>query len=138
MICISCPLGCELQLDIVRFETRDAEQKELQTKTRLLSVSGHECDKGKDFAQREIENPSRLMTSVVRIKNCQNKLLPVISADPLPLAKIKEAIKEMQAIIVEAPVKAGDIISENLAGCQIRLLAARSLAKKDNELREEV
>jgi len=115
MICISCPKGCELILEV--------------NNEKLTSVKGNDCKRGEMFARSEVENPTRVVTSVVTIRKAKSKLLPVISAEPLPKQKIEEAIKEMRNIVVDAPVREGEIIKDDLAGTGIKLLAARSLKK---------
>ena len=80
-------------------------------------------------SQAKLKIPTRVLTSVVTIRKAKSKLLPVISAEPLPKQKIEEAIKEMRNIVVDAPVREGEIIKDDLAGTGIKLLAARSLKK---------
>lgn len=119
MICISCPKGCELILEV--------------NNEKLTSVKGNDCKRGEMFARSEVENPTRVLTSVVTIRKAKSKLLPVISAEPLPKQKIEEAIKEMRNIVVDAPVREGEIIKDDLAGTGIKLLAARSLKNRIKE-----
>jgi CxxC motif-containing protein len=54
-------------------------------------------------------------------------MLPVISRRPLPKGKLVEAVRAMRSITVEAPVKEGDVIAEDIAGTGIDVIAARSL-----------
>ena len=72
----------------------------------------------------------RILTTTVRITGAIHRVLPVITADAIPLDLMKQAMDEVRTIRVEAPVKEGQVIRENLAGTGVALIASRSLARK--------
>ncbi len=115
LICINCPRGCELSVQI------DAGTGA------LISVEGNACMRGASFAAAEVLRPERMMTSVVAIKGAKNCMLPVISSRPLPKGKVAEAVRAMRSITVEAPVHEGDVIAKDIVGTGIDVIAARSL-----------
>ena len=62
MICVSCPIGCALHV-------------ELDDDGKVLSVSGNTCKRGEKYAIDECTNPVRMLTSRVSIsfrKKCQD------------------------------------------------------------------
>jgi len=115
LICINCPVGCELHVEI------DDDSGA------LISVEGNACLRGASFAAAEVNRPERMMTSVVSIRGARNCMLPVISRRPLPKGKLVEAVRAMRSITVEAPVREGDVIAEDIVGTGIDVIAARSL-----------
>ena len=52
LICICCPQGCRLRVD----EEAD------------YAVSGHRCQRGEDYGREEMQNPTRVLTSSVRVE----------------------------------------------------------------------
>lgn len=113
MICVSCPMGCH-----VTVEMEDGE---------IRSIHGNTCPKGEAYARQEIFCPMRILTSTVRIHGALYDVLPVITEAEIPLEKMNEAMAEIRLIQVEAPIRVNDVITENLAGTGVRLLASRSM-----------
>ncbi|MCP4649647.1 MAG: DUF1667 domain-containing protein [PVC group bacterium] len=111
IICIECPQGCDLMLDI-----QDGK---------LVSVIGNKCAKGEAYAAAEIQNPMRILTSTVLAENMSFKMVPVKTSKPIPKAKIKEAMKAIKKIRLNRIVLIGDVIAENLLGLEVNLIATR-------------
>ncbi len=118
LICISCPTGCELTI-----------RKDETTGT-FISVEGSACIRGESFARAEVNQPERMMTSVVAIRGAKARMLPVISERPLPKGKLAAAVHAMREILVEAPVQEGDIIARDIVGTGVDIVAARTLEKR--------
>lgn len=114
LVCIVCPLGC--QLDV----TQHDEGGEIQ-------VEGYGCRRGKDYAVEEITNPTRMVTSTVIIKNSSLARLPVKTARPIPKKLIFSCMEELNKVEVNAPVKVGDVIVQNLLGSGVDIVATRSV-----------
>ena len=53
LICIGCPLGCPLTVEM------EGEA--------VKSVSGNTCPRGDAYARKEMTNPTRIVTSTVRV-----------------------------------------------------------------------
>ena len=102
MNCIMCPMGCELTVTLEN--------------GKLVSVTGNSCPRGARYAETEVTDPRRMLTTTIRIKGGLLPLLPVVSADVLPKGKITECVAYLRNISVEAPVKAGDVIVSNILG----------------------
>jgi CxxC motif-containing protein len=113
LTCIECPKGCALLVDIEN--------------SRAIKITGHQCPKGETYAVKEIECPVRIITSTVMTKGFDLKLLPVRTDKPIPKSSIFEAIKEIRKIIIQHPVKTGDVISQNFLNLNVNLLATRDL-----------
>ena len=116
LICVNCPMGCRVSVV-------------LEDGT-VVSVTGNTCPRGRDYAVQECIRPMRILTSTVRIENADARVLPVISEEAIPLSSMEEAMAEIRKIRLKAPVAIGTVISENLAGTGVRLIASRSMKEK--------
>ena len=55
LICIGCPLGCSLTVSMEGAE--------------VVSVTGNTCKRGDVYARKEVTNPTRIVTSTVKVSN---------------------------------------------------------------------
>ena len=110
MTCLECPRGCRLSIDVD-----------------TLEVTGNVCQRGENFARAELTHPLRVLTTTVRIEAQTEKMLPVRTADGIPKAKLFDAMKAIQKIMVKAPVHVGDVIVPDLCGTGIALIATKNV-----------
>ncbi len=103
LICIICPRGCAL--------TASGDKENLK-------IEGFACKRGKDYAKAECISPTRTVTSIVRVSNRQ-EMLSVKSEKPIPKDKIFEAMQLIRAAEVEAPIRIGDSVLEDVFGTDI-------------------
>ncbi len=111
--CIECPQGCQLEVDI------DGGH--------VIKVTGNKCAKGEAYAKAEIENPARVLTTTVLTRGLGLKMLPVRTSGPIPKGKLMPAMAEIRKVVLEKPVKAGQVIIKDLLGTGVDLTAARDL-----------
>ncbi|NLV92822.1 MAG: DUF1667 domain-containing protein [Firmicutes bacterium] len=111
--CIVCPIGCELSITI-------------DENNEFVSVSGNQCRRGEDYAVNEINNPQRVITTTVAIDSKELRLLPVRTKEAIPKDLIFAAMKELEKVKVQAPVKVGDVIIADLLGTGVPVIAARN------------
>ena len=105
LICIECPKGCLLGVNIEN--------------GKVIFVDGNKCLKGKDYASSEIENPRRILTSSVLCDGFEVKMLPVRTDQPIPKAKLMEALDVVKKIRVSKSVKAGDVLVADFFGSNL-------------------
>ena len=115
LICIGCPLGCPLVVEM--------EGKE------ILSVSGNTCRNGEKYAQKELTNPTRIVTSTVRVTGGTLGMVSVKTSADIPKGKIFDCVKELQAIDLTAPVAIGDVVIENVCGTGVSIVATRNVPR---------
>ena len=115
LTCIVCPMGCRLNVEKVGEEIR---------------VTGNTCKRGETYAIQETTCPMRTLTSLVKVAGGEGPLCPVKTANVIPKALINEALTEVRAACVEAPVKIGDVIIENIAGTGVNLVAAANRGRR--------
>lgn len=111
LICITCPKGCHLKVD-------DAGN---------VSVGGTGCQKGVDYAKKEMTNPTRVITSTVHIVGAAIDRLPVKTDRDIPKGAIFAAMKLLDGLIVHAPIRVGDVIVPDILGTGANWVATRTL-----------
>ncbi len=113
MICIECPKGCALSVDIENCEVK--------------SVDGAKCPKGTAYAIAESRNPSRILTATVLAEGLSLKLVSVRTDRPIPKKDLFRAMEEIQKMRIAAPVRCGDVIVGDFLGLGVKLLATREV-----------
>lgn len=113
LICIECPKGCALSVDIEN--------------CKVIKVTGGECPKGEKYAVSEIENPQRILTATLLTQGFSLKLLPVRTDQPIPKTRIKDAMKAIRDFKVTKRVKTGEIVITDLLKLGANLIATRDL-----------
>lgn len=112
LTCIVCPMGCHLNV----------EQLEEGFK-----VEGNICKRGEKYAVQELTNPTRVITTTVKLENSYLQLLPVKTEDPIPKGMIFDIMEALDKIIVNAPVKVGDVIVENILDTGVNVISAKTM-----------
>ncbi|PAT01281.1 molybdopterin oxidoreductase [Candidatus Izimaplasma bacterium ZiA1] len=111
LICIACPMGCHLEVDI----------------DDNYFVTGNQCKRGEIYGKKELTNPTRLITSTVKIKNGINNRIPVKSSGEVPKDKIFLVMKELERIELYSPVKMNEVVIENVCGLGVNIITTRSM-----------
>lgn len=114
-ICIVCPIGC--RLSIIKDETSlDG-----------YVVSGNQCKRGERYGILEMTNPTRVITSTIKINNTHLKRLPVKTNGAIPKDMNFKCMELINSLEIEAPIKVGEVIIKNILGTEIDLVASRSM-----------
>lgn len=111
LICIMCPKGCHLSVD----------------EKNGYKVTGNNCPKGAEYGHEELTNPTRVITSTVKITGAKYPRCPVKTLEPIPKAMIFEAMRLLDEVELVSPVKVGDVVIADILGTGIPFVAARSL-----------
>lgn len=111
LICIGCPMGCPL---VVELEGSD-----------VVSVTGQTCKRGEVYARKEVTNPTRIVTSTVKVEGGKVDMVSVKTRDDIPKGKIFECVKALKDVTVKAPVRIGDVIVANVAGTGVDIVATK-------------
>ena len=110
LICIGCPMGCPIVV-----EMEDGK---------VLSVTGNTCPRGESYARKEVTNPTRIVTTTVRVDGGKVPMINVKTEQDIPKDKILECIAALRGVTIKAPVHIGDIILENVADTGVNIVAA--------------
>ena len=112
--CIVCPTGCEIHVKNV-----DGE----------IIVEGHTCNRGEVYAKDEFIAPKRILTTTMRVKGGLLPLIPVRTDKPILKEKLTNVLNEIALKEIEAPIKMGDILIENVLKLDANIIASRDLIK---------
>lgn len=115
MVCIMCPLGCRL---VVTLEDNGE-----------LLVSGNKCPRGIEYGRQEMTEPLRILTSSVLVKNGDVPLVSVKTNKPVPRRLLNDIMDILRKTVVEAPVKSGDILIQNILDTGADVIATRNVER---------
>ena len=114
--CTTCPSECLLTVEV----ERDAEGHVAEVR----SVTGNSCPRGDKFAHQELTCPMRVLTTTVAVSSGDEALLPVRTADAIPLELHAQAMALIRGLVINAPIRMGDVVLENLLDTNINLIAS--------------
>lgn len=116
IICIGCPLGCSLEVEV--------------QDNRVVEAKGQTCKRGEDYAIKECTNPTRIVTSSVEVIGGYEEIVSVKTRGDIPKDRIFDIIRALKGVKLEAPVSIGDIVVENVLGTGVDIIVTKSVEKK--------
>lgn len=116
--CTTCPSECLLTVEVERDADGVAE---------VRSVAGNSCPRGDKFAHQELICPMRVLTTTVAVSGGDEALLPVRTAEAIPLELHAQAMDLIRGLVVNAPIRMGDIVLPNLLNTGIDLIASMDI-----------
>lgn len=102
-LCIGCPLGCRLEVDTD--ESGD-----------VVEIRGSSCRKGDRYAVQEHTDPRRSVATTVAVRGGRENRVPVKTSIDIPRDLVREAVRSLGSVRVDAPVQLGDVIVHDLLG----------------------
>ncbi len=111
LVCIVCPKGCRLHVDDENGYT----------------VTGNSCPRGAEYGKNEIQNPTRVLTSTVRLSGGAYRRCPVKTEKAVPKGKLLDIMKELNHVEVASPVSIGQVVLTNAAGTGVNVVVTKSL-----------
>lgn len=117
--CTTCPSECLLTVEV----ERDANGAVVE----VHSVAGNNCPRGDKFAHQELTCPIRVLTTTVAVSGGDEALLPVRTAEAIPLALHTQAMALIRGLVVNAPIHMGDVVLEDLLNTGIGLTASMDI-----------
>ena len=117
--CIMCPLSCDL-----RAETRQgAEGNE-------ITVTGNTCPKGREYAVQELTAPQRNIATSVLVTGGELPLASVRLTRAIPKERIFDVMAEIRKQRLTAPVKAGQIVIQDVLGLGSDVIVTKAVGKE--------
>lgn len=113
LTCIGCPKGC--QITVKKFANGE------------IQAENYSCKRGEKYAIQEYKNPTRILTTTVKVKGGQLPLIPVRSSEPIPKGKLIDCMDVIANKSVKAPIKMGDIVIPDILDLNIDIVASRNL-----------
>ncbi|WP_341875973.1 DUF1667 domain-containing protein [Defluviitalea saccharophila] len=113
LTCIGCPMGCTL---LIELDENDQ-----------IRVTGNACKIGETYAIKECTNPTRIVTTTVKVRGGKHPTVSIKTDKDIPKDKIFDCIKALKDLTVDAPINVGDIIYENILGTGVNMVATRKI-----------
>ena len=120
LTCIICPMGCSMEVEV---ET-DADGHK-----KVLSVKDNGCKRGEQYASKELQNPTRTLTSTIKVNGGVLPVVPVKTAGEVPKNMLLQCMEVVRRAGCKAPVKRGDILLYDLLGTGINVIACADVLK---------
>ncbi len=117
--CTTCPSECLLTVEV----ERDADGAVVEVR----SVTGNSCPRGDKFAHQELTCPMRVLTTTAAVSGSNEALLPVRTAEAIPLELHPQAMDLIRGLVVNAPIRMGDVVLEHLLTKGIDLISSMDI-----------
>lgn len=121
LTCIICPMGCSMEVEV---ETNASGQK------KVLSVKDNGCKRGEQYAAKELINPTRTLTTTIKVEGGQLPLVPVKTAGEVPKASLLQCMEVVRRASCKAPVKRGDVLIYDLLGTGVNVVACADVDRR--------
>lgn len=109
LTCINCPMGCLLTV------TLDGDT--------ITDISGNTCPRGKTYAEKEVTDPTRVVTSTIRVKGGKKDRVACKTERDIPKEKIFAVMEEINSAEAQAPVVIGEVLIANVADTGVDVIA---------------
>ncbi len=114
IVCVVCPVSCPV---LVEFEGDG-----------VIRTDHNQCKLALDYVTDELFDPRRTLTTSLPVDGGKAPLVSVKTAHGLPKDLVLDAMQSLTGIHVNAPVRIGDVIVEDVLGTGIELVATRNVA----------
>ena len=111
LVCIVCPKGCRLRVD----------------EENGYLVTGNSCTRGAEYGKNEILNPTRVLTSTVKMEGGLYRRCPVKTNKAVPKHMLFDIMNALNAVTLNSPVQVGQVIIENVCGTGADIIATKAL-----------
>ena len=119
--CTTCPSECLLTVKV--------ERSVDGTVVEVRSVTGNSCPRGDKFAHQELTCPMRVLTTTVAVSGGDEALLPVRTAEAIPLELHAQAMDLIRDLVVKAPIRMSDVVLPNLLDTGTDLIASMDIER---------
>ncbi len=114
--CIICPIGCEVK---IRYKGKV-----------ITKIEGHQCKKGIGYAEEELLDPKRTLTTTVMVHGGELPLVSVKTNRPVSKDKLFDVMYAISRVEVFAPIKIKDVLVRNIIGLDADVVATKNVKKK--------
>ena len=115
LTCIICPNGCNLIVDDNNV------------------VTGNMCKRGAEFGIEELTNPQRTLTTTCKTAFIDTPVVPVKTDRTIKKELLQEAVKEVNKVIIDKPLKMGDIVIKNILGTDANIVMCSNILKEKKQ-----
>ena len=113
-------MGCSMEVTV---ETDASGHK------KVTGVKDNGCKRGEQYAAKELQNPTRTLTTTIKVEGGVLPVVPVKTAGEVPKASLLQCMEVVRRAGCKAPVKRGDILLYDLLGTGINVIACADVDK---------
>jgi CxxC motif-containing protein len=113
LTCIICPVGCQMEITV---QDNGFEKK-------VISTADNGCPRGPQYAQKELIDPRRTLTTCASVTGGELKLIPCKTDGEIPVALLKPCMEILRRTVCKAPIHTGDILVRDILGTGIHVKA---------------
>lgn len=107
--CINCPMGCALEI------TQEGDK---------IIVTGNTCKRGETYGISEFTSPVRMVTSLIKYKDC---VTSVRTSKPVKKSLIFKVLEEIKKVHIQKDLVCGDVVIENVAGSDADIIVTGNI-----------
>ena len=111
LICIVCPKGCHLKVD----EAND------------YKVYGNTCPRGEVYGKKELTNPTRVLTSTVRVVGGRQERVSVKTSCDVPKGLLPSIMNCLNDVELHAPLHRGMKVIEKVCDSDADILVTKDI-----------
>ena len=111
-ICISCPIGCHLNVNVLGQQ---------------LSVEGNKCVRGEIYAKEEYFSPKRVVTATCQTNSKEISRAPIKTDKPIGKEHINDLLVEIYKIELKCPVKNGYVVLKDYKNTGVNVVVTRTI-----------
>ena len=111
LVCIVCPKGCRLHVD----------------EENGFAVTGNSCPRGAAYGKNEIQNPTRVLTSTVRLTGGAYRRCPVKTDAAVPKGRLMDVMRALNEVEIQSPVSIGQVVLADVAGTGANVVVTKAL-----------
>ena len=111
-------MGCSLDI------TFDEENK------KVIKVTDNGCLRGPKYAEKELINPTRTLTSTIKVTAGTLPVVPVKSRGELPRDSLLQYMEVIRRAVAQAPIKIGDVLLQDILGSGVDIVASADVDKE--------
>ncbi len=120
LTCIICPMGCSMEIEL---------ETDSNGINKVISVKDNGCKRGEHYASKELQNPTRTLTSTIKVNGGTLPVVPVKTAGEVPKKILLQCMEVVRRASCNAPVKRGDILLYDILGTGINLIACADVER---------
>lgn len=116
LVCIRCPIGCMITVT--------------GNSGGISHITGNTCSRGAEYAEKELTNPTRIVTSTVRIYNGKQTVVSVKTKADIPKGKMMDCMEAIRSVKLKAPVHIGDVALADVAGTGVDVVVTKDVEER--------
>ena len=102
---------------------------DIKTEDEVVEIIGNKCNEGIEFSEDYLKNSMDVLTTLVRIKGGQVKVVSVKSDKPIEKKLFLKCSRALSRINAGAPIKIGDVVCKNILNLGVDIICTKNVDK---------